>query len=96
LSPHGQTLSVPDASIATDFPEPIDILRDLPTKLPFDGVVIIEQRREPGDITFAQIAGTGRPINPGFTAKFTSGCGTYAIQVSQRYNDLPIVRNIYT
>ena len=42
-----------------DVLEPRDVLRDLPPQLPLDGVILVQQRRQPGDFVFVQVAGLG-------------------------------------
>ena len=53
-------------------------------KLAFDGVVLVQQRGEPRDFVFAQLAGLGLRIDAGLVAQLAGDLRADAVQVRQR------------
>src|SRR4051794_30580206 len=64
-----EPLAVPEAPIAADVAEPGDVLLDLAAKLPFDHVLVVEQRGQLGQFVLGQLAGTLVGIDRGPLAK---------------------------
>ncbi len=47
---------MPQSAITGDVPKPDNVLVDLPAKRTFDRVVSLQQRREPAEFIFRQVA----------------------------------------
>ena len=69
---------------------------DLPAKLAFDDVVLVQQRGDPRHFVFAQLAGVGLRIDARLVAQLAGRLRTDAVQVRQRNDRRTIVRNINT
>ena len=63
-------------------------------KLTFDRVVLVEQRGEPRDFVFAQLAGSRLRVDARLVAQLAGGLRTHAVQVGQRNDRLAIARNV--
>src|SRR6478735_1165624 len=58
LAVHRQALAMSQPAVAADVAQSTDGLLHLASKLPFDHVLVIEQRGELGEFVFGQVAGT--------------------------------------
>ena len=75
---------------------PRDVLATLPTQLTFDHVVLVEQGRQPRQLVLVQFASPGLRIDARLVAQLARDLRTHAVQVRQRDDRRPIVRNVNT
>lgn len=81
-------------TIAADVLQPRDTLSDLPTQLPFDNVVLVEQRGHPRELIFVKVAGLRLRTDSGLTAQFASDLRADPIQILQRIDSLFVGWNV--
>jgi hypothetical protein len=85
-----------NTSVAGDITQTRTVLRHLPAKLTFDGVILIEQRGDPCDFVFTHLASVGLRVDPRLMAQLARGLRADAVQVRQRNDRRPVIRNINT
>jgi hypothetical protein len=73
-----------------------NILRQLPTQLALNNVVLIQQSRQTGHFILTQVTRSQGGINTRLVAKFPRRLGTNPVQVRQGHNHRAIRRDIDT
>jgi hypothetical protein len=96
LASYGQTPSVPNAPIACNITQTRDILGDLPSKLPANNIVAVDNLRNPAEIVFSQLTGLDIFLDSGLFQYLSGGMLTYAYDISQRNPYRLIVGNVNT
>src|SRR5215470_1869757 len=69
LAAHRQAAPVPQAAVALDVLQTRDVLLHLPAQRALDGVLAVEQRRQPADVVVGQLLGAPLRIDPRLLAK---------------------------
>ncbi len=85
-----------NAAVATDVAQAGDVLCRLPTKLAFDDVVFVQERGQTRDFVFRQITRTSLWRDACLMAQLPRDARANAVQVRQRDDGRPVVRNINT
>ena len=61
--------------------QPRDVLGHLPPQLALDDVVLVQQRRQPGQLVLAQLAGLSLRIDARLVAQLAGDLRAHAVQV---------------
>jgi hypothetical protein len=85
---------MPQPPITADVLEPRNVRRHLAAQLPLDGVVLVEQGREPSEFVLVEIAGIGKRIDSGLVAEFACDPRPHAVQVLQGVDRLLFGRDV--
>jgi hypothetical protein len=86
---------VPQPPIASDFPETVHVLTDLPTQGTLNRVVTFKDGRNSAQFVLVYIAGLFAGIHIGLYANLPGYMRPYSVQIGQRNRDLLVIGNIY-
>jgi hypothetical protein len=75
---------MPEPAVTTDVLQARNILGHLSAQLPFDDIVFVHQRGEPGELVLMEISGNGLGINPGLMAQLASHPRPYTVEILER------------
>src|SRR5260370_9204450 len=87
---------MPEAAIATEIHQPLDVHLDLATKVALDLVVFLEQFADPLDLALSQLFGHLGWWDTGFFANAPGGCLADAVEVREGKNDVLVTGEVYT
>jgi len=94
LATDGEPEAVPQAAVALDVAEAVDVLLDLAAETTLDGVVPLKEHGEAGELFFREVASMLLRIDPCLMAKLERYLVADAVQIAQRKRSGLVVRNI--
>jgi hypothetical protein len=87
---------MPHAAVAFDVSQSADVLRHLASEGAFDRIIALQQRGNPRDLFFVEVAGLALHVDAGLVAQLASHLFAYPVQVLERKENLLVIRNIDT
>lgn len=84
LAAHGHAAAVTQTAIAADIHQPLDVQRNLSSKVTFNAVFLIDDLAEAVDLIVGQIAHTRVRVDPGPLEQDPAGVGADAIDIRKR------------
>jgi hypothetical protein len=96
LPPDRKPANVPQAAVASDLLESLDILGNLPPQLTFNYALLVENRCNPSEFLVREFARPLVRINAGLFKNLVGSLRAHAVNVAQGDTDDFVIRNINT
>src|SRR3989442_14527566 len=94
LASRRQALAVPQAAVASDLLQPLDVECDLTAKVPLDRVAAVHDLADLGDLRLGEIADARREIDARLLEDLARGRGADAVDVAQRHVHALLPRDV--